>query len=348
MRIASRAALVSGLCLVLLAAISTPIAAKEGQLSAEAIWMKDADGRWCLEADDGGFFYAEPIPGVTLHPISGARVLVTMTDVDANTWTIDSETFLTMSGGEPEPVDGSGSQGANNGENGEPSDSGLALPRLALPSNMMAPLAAFFATLLLTFALVASVDEPTRARVTASLGRFSDLSVVEGPGTLAGNYQRGRITGFLTAHPGCHLSGMIRALELGNHQAVHHLRILEHDGKVWCRRDGRLLRYYTDRVNREAELSRLPRPVDVNQLSDVALMILKSIAEQAPNATSPTQRELAANLKTSQQLISHHLRRLETQGLISRERKGLRTRRVLTAEGERSWARLQIPEMTST
>ena len=45
MRIASRAALVSGLCLVLLAAISTPIAAKEGQLSAEAIWMKDADGR---------------------------------------------------------------------------------------------------------------------------------------------------------------------------------------------------------------------------------------------------------------------------------------------------------------
>lgn len=334
-----RASLVAGLCLVLLAAVSTPAMADSHVQSAEAVWLKDPDGIWCLDAvatDD--MVYVEPIVGVTLHPIEGATVLVTYTVENEGVWTIETETLVALADGAPEPVGpgagGSSGSGAGSG--------GLGIS-VALPSNFLAPVMALVGALLLTLALAGAVDEPTRARVVASLSRFSDLSVAEGPGTLAGNYQRGRIIGFLTAHPGCHLSGMIRALELGNHQAVHHLRILEVEGRVWCRRDGRLLRYYTDRVNREAELSRLPRPIDVNQLSDVALMILRSIAEQAPDAPSPTQRELAADLKTSQQLISHHLRRLESQGLISRERRGLKTRRVLTIEGERAWAQLSIP-----
>ena len=179
------------------------------------------------------------------------------------------------------------------------------------------------------------------------MGRFSQLRVTEGSGTLAGTYQRGRLEGFLTAHPGCHLSGIIRALEMGNHQAVHHLRVLENEGRVWCRRDGRLLRYYTSAVDRAAELSNLPRPVDANQLSDVALMVLRSIAEQEKGRPSPTQRELASRLGTSQQLVSHHLKRLESQGLIARRRSGLRTNRELTDEGRRLWATLSEPLSSS-
>ncbi len=335
-----RASLVAGLCLVLLAAISMPAMADSDVQSAEAVWLKDPDGIWCLDAvatDD--MVYVEPIAGVTLHPIEGATVLVSYTVEQEGVWTIESETLIALADSAPEPVGGSdgGSGGGSDGGSG-----GIGVS-LSMPSSIFAPVMALVGALLLTLALAATADEPTRERVIQSMSRFSDLSVSEGPGTLAGNFQRGRITGFLTAHPGCHLSGMIRALELGNHQAVHHLRILEMEGKVWCRRDGRLLRYYTDRVNREAELSRLPRPIDVNQLSDVALMILRSIAEQAPEAPSPTQRELAVELKTSQQLVSHHLRRLESQGLISRERRGLKTRRVLTIEGERAWAQLSIP-----
>lgn len=335
-----RASLVAGLCLVLLTSVSTPAMADSHTQSAEAVWLKDSDGIWYLDAvNSDDIIYVEPIVGVTLHPIDGATVLVTYTVEEEGVWTVESETLVALADGAPEPVGGGdGGSGSNQG-----SESGGIGISIAMPANFVAPLMALVGALLLTLALAATADEPTRARVIQSMSRFSDLSVSEGPGTLAGNYQRGRITGFLTAHPGCHLSGMIRALELGNHQAVHHLRILEMEGKVWCRRDGRLLRYYTDRVNREAELSRLPRPIDVNQLSDVALMVLRSIAEQAPDAPSPTQRQLAAELKTSQQLVSHHLRRLESQGLISRERRGLKTRRVLTIEGERAWAQLSIP-----
>ncbi len=335
-----QASFVAGLCLVLLTAVSTPAMADSHVQSAEAVWSKNSDGIWCLDAlanDD--LVHVEPIVGVTLHPIAGATVLVTYTVESEGVWTIESETLVRLADGGSEPIGtGSGGEGAGAGSGSD----GLGVSS-TIPSTIFAPLMALVGALLLTLALAATADEPTRARVFQSMSRFSDLSVSEGPGTLAGNYQRGRIIGFLTAHPGCHLSGMIRALELGNHQAVHHLRILELEGNVWCRRDGRLLRYYTDRVNREAELSRLPRPIDVNQLSDVGLMILRSIAEQSPDAPSPTQRELAAELKTSQQLVSHHLRRLESQGLISRERRGLKTRRVLTIEGERAWAQLSIP-----
>jgi len=212
----------------------------------------------------------------------------------------------------------------------------LSLPAMSFAST-------FIAVTFLALALVSAGDEPTRAKISRSMGRFSQLRVTEGTGTLAGTYQRGRLEGFLTAHPGCHLSGIIRALNLGNHQAVHHLRILEHEGRVWCRRDGRLLRYYTSAVDRAAELSNLPRPVDANQLSDVALMVLRSVVEQEEGQPSPTQRELAFRLDTSQQLVSHHLKRLESQGLITRRRSGLRTNRVLTEEGRRLWTALVEP-----
>ncbi|GEM_PF-278381 len=339
-----RATLVAGLCFVLIASFSMPAMADSHTQSAEAIWVKNSQGVWCLEdLSSQEMIFVEPVAGVSLHPIAGAKVLVTFTADQEGVWTVYSETFISMTDSSPDQIGG--------GEDGEVGDSGSGNGdigiSISMPTNFAAPLIAIIGALVLTLGLATTADEPTRARVVASLGRFSDLSVTEGPGTLAGNYQRGRITGFLTAHPGCHLSGLIRALELGNHQAVHHLRILEQDSKVWCRRDGRLLRYYTEKVNRHAELSRLPRPADVNQLSDVALMILRSIAEQAPESRSPSQRELATELKTSQQLISHHLRRLENQGLISRERRGLRTRRVLTNEGERVWERLQIPPATS-
>ena len=333
---AFRASIVAGLFLVLLCSFSTPAIADTATTTSEATWVRGEDGMWMLESSEtGGLIVANPIPGVTLHPIADAKVLLTYTMNQEGIWLIQSETiveYLNPGNQDPETT-------------GSDSDSSSTEKTILVPTNLLSPLIALIGSLFLLVGLVAGADEPTRARVVESLGRFSDLSVTEGPGTLAGNYQRGRIIGFLTAHPGFHLSGMIRALELGNHQAVHHLRTLEQENKVWCRRDGRLLRYYTSEVNREAELSGLPRPVDVKQISDVALMILRTIAEQTPDSPSPTQRELASELKTSQQLISHHLLRLENQGLISRERRGLRTRRILTSEGEKVWAGLQSPSL---
>ena len=296
----------------------------------EATWVRTSPGVWVLEDSQGMLHEPQPEAGLFLSPVEGRTVGVALAQTLDEIWSIDDIWFVQP--GDQGPVDA-----------GQQSEDGRLV--LSLPAVPYA--SAFLAVVLLSLALVSAGDEPTRAKMARSMGRFSQLRVTEGTGTLAGSYQRGRLEGFLTAHPGCHLSGIIRALEMGNHQAVHHLRVLENEGRVWCRRDGRLLRYYTSAVDRAAELSNLPRPVDANQLSDVALMVLRSIAEQEEGHPSPTQRELASRLETSQQLVSHHLKRLESQGLISRRRRGLRTNRELTDEGMRLWATLVEPLSSS-
>ena len=296
----------------------------------EATWVRTSPGVWVLEDSQGMLHEPQPEAGLFLSPVEGRTVGVALAQTLDEIWSIDDIWFVQS--GDQGPVDA-----------GQQSEDGRLV--LSLPAVPYA--SAFLAVVLLSLALVSAGDEPTRAKMARSMGRFSQLRVTEGTGTLAGSYQRGRLEGFLTAHPGCHLSGIIRALEMGNHQAVHHLRVLENEDRVWCRRDGRLLRYYTSAVDRAAELSNLPRPVDANQLSDVALMVLRSIAEQEEGHPSPTQRELASRLETSQQLVSHHLKRLESQGLISRKRRGLRTNRELTDEGMRLWATLVEPLSSS-
>ena len=312
--------------LTILLVVSSPSVAAD----QEATWVRTSPGVWVLEDSQGMLHEPQPEAGLFLSPVEGRTVGVVLSQTLDEIWSIDDIWFVQS--GDQGPVDA-----------GQQSEDGRLV--LSLPAVPYA--SAFLAVVLLSLALVSAGDEPTRAKMARSMGRFSQLRVTEGTGTLAGSYQRGRLEGFLTAHPGCHLSGIIRALEMGNHQAVHHLRVLENEDRVWCRRDGRLLRYYTSAVDRAAELSNLPRPVDANQLSDVALMVLRSIAEQEEGHPSPTQRELASRLETSQQLVSHHLKRLESQGLISRRRRGLRTNRELTDEGMRLWATLVEPLSSS-
>ena len=312
--------------LTILLVVSTPSVTAD----QEATWVRTSPGVWMLEDSQGLLHEPQPEAGLFLSPVEGRTVGVALAQALDGIWSID-DIWFAQSGGQS-PVDA-----------GQQSEDGRLV--LSLPAVPYA--SAFLAVVLLSLALVSAGDEPTRAKMARSMGRFSQLRVTEGTGTLAGSYQRGRLEGFLTAHPGCHLSGIIRALEMGNHQAVHHLRVLENEDRVWCRRDGRLLRYYTSAVDRAAELSNLPRPVDANQLSDVALMVLRSIAEHEEGHPSPTQRELASRLETSQQLVSHHLKRLESQGLISRKRRGLRTNRELTDEGMRLWATLVEPLSSS-
>ena len=312
--------------LPILLVVSAPSVAAD----QEATWVRISPGVWMLEDSQGMLHEPQPEAGLFLSPVEGRTVGVALAQALDGIWSID-DIWFAQSGGQS-PVDA--------GQQSEDGQFVLSLPAVPYAS-------AFLAVVLLSLALVSAGDEPTRAKMVRSMGRFSQLRVTEGTGTLAGSYQRGRLEGFLTAHPGCHLSGIIRALEMGNHQAVHHLRVLENEDRVWCRRDGRLLRFYTSAVDRAAELSNLPRPVDANQLSDVALMVLRSIAEQDEGRPSPTQRELASRLETSQQLVSHHLKRLESQGLIARKRSGLRTNRKLTDEGMRLWATLVEPLSSS-
>ena len=309
--------------LVMLVVLAPTVAAQQ-----EATWVRTSPGVWMLEDSQGILIEPNPEPGLILNPEEGEKIGFALSLSNSGTlrisdyWNILDDTT---------PIE---EKEENYAESND---------RVAIALPVLPQVSAFLAIILLSLALVSAGDEPTRAKMVRSMGRFSQLRITEGTGTLAGTYQRGRLEGFLTAHPGCHLSGIIRALEMGNHQAVHHLRILENEGKIWCRRDGRLLRYYTSAVDRAAEISNLPRPVDANQLSDVALMVLRSIAEHEDGHKPPTQRELASKIGTSQQLVGHHLKRLESQGLIVRKRSGLRTNRELTQEGMRLWATLVEP-----
>ncbi|MEE3269977.1 MAG: MarR family transcriptional regulator [Candidatus Thermoplasmatota archaeon] len=319
----SRAHTIAFMALAMLVVFTPTVAADQ-----TATWVRPSPGVWMLEDSDGLLLDPQPQPGLVLSPMEGEKIGFTLSIATDGTSTISEYWDIEVETPVFEDTDEDGAETSK---------------RVSISLPVLPQASAFLAIVLFSIALVSAGDEPTRAKMFRSMGRFSQLRVTEGTGTLAGTYQRGRLEGFLTAHPGCHLSGIIRALEMGNHQAVHHLRIMENEGNVWCRRDGRLLRYYTSAVDRAAETSNLPRPVDVRQLSDVALMVLRSIAEQEDGQKTPTQREMASSLGTSQQLVGHHLKRLESQGLITRKRSGLRTNTELTEEGMRLWATLVEP-----
>ncbi len=146
-----------------------------------------------------------------------------------------------------------------------------------------------------------------------------------------GEFQRGRIIGFLVANPGAHFRALLGALSMSNGQLAHHLKVLEAEEKLWRRRDGRLVRFYPATV-RKMDEDDLPVPLltpDPNSLQGKILTLLDQTGNEYINLS---QRELAERLEASQQLISHHLRTLEKYGLVEREKVGLRYRYELTRE----------------
>jgi DNA-binding MarR family transcriptional regulator len=147
-----------------------------------------------------------------------------------------------------------------------------------------------------------------------------------------GDYQRGRIIGFLVANPGAHFRALLGALSMSNGQLTHHLKVLEGEDKLWRRRDGRLVRFYPASVTQQTDSEELPVPLltpDPNSLQGKILFLLDQTENEYINLS---QRELSERLEASQQLISHHLRTLEKYGLVERQKVGLRYRYELTRE----------------
>ena len=152
--------------------------------------------------------------------------------------------------------------------------------------------------------------------------------------TSDGRYQRGRLMGYLTANPGCHFRALMAALEMSNGQITHHLKVLEEDGGIWRRPDGRLVRFYPFTSNLhpgiiEGELPLPPLSPDPNSLQG---KILRLLDDDGNMKKFPTQAELAHRLDRSQQLVSHHLRTLQKFGLVEKRKMGVRNRYSLTRE----------------
>ena len=158
------------------------------------------------------------------------------------------------------------------------------------------------------------------------IGRTSETS--------DGRYQRGRLTGYLTANPGCHFRALMAALDMSNGQITHHLKVLENEERVWRRADGRLVRFYPYTSNLHPGISEedLPLPPLSPDPKSLQGKILRLLDDDGQMGDLPTQAELASRLDRSQQLVSHHLRTLQKFGLVEKRRMGMRNRYRLTRE----------------
>jgi predicted transcriptional regulator len=157
------------------------------------------------------------------------------------------------------------------------------------------------------------------------------------PGPRAdGDPSRQRIVSFLERNQGAHLSAIVRALMLGNHQATIHLKTLEAAASVWGRKEGVFLRYYTASIPTNTPAEQLPNPQVIYTPDTMQFRILDRLARNPPGTSSTgplTQGQLAEELGCSQQLVSHHLISLEGGGCVSTKRSGFRKQWRVLAPG---------------
>ncbi len=151
-----------------------------------------------------------------------------------------------------------------------------------------------------------------------------------------GAQTRERISSFVELNQGIHLSGIIRALELGNHQAALHMRTLASEAKVWSRTEGRYLRFYTSSVSPQTPPDQLPNPPVAYPPDSMQWKLLDRLARnpESIGVKGPlTQGKLATQLDCSQQLVSHHMLSLEESGCVVSRRAGFRKVWKVTAAG---------------
>ena len=173
----------------------------------------------------------------------------------------------------------------------------------------------------------------TATAILASEGaRFAILLAVMGP-LLAitqrgegGIFTRGRLLGFIEAHPGIHFSALRDALELGNGVTAHHIQILEKEGRVISWMDGRVRRFASSGVD-QTRLQEIQNPVTGMQIA-----ILQILSESG--ALGIHTGELRTQLETSRQLLSYHMKQLSERNFVKSSGRGRSIRWNLLDEGQ--------------
>lgn len=174
----------------------------------------------------------------------------------------------------------------------------------------------------------------TATAIFASEGaRFAILLAVMGP-LLAitqrgegGIFTRGRLLGFIEAHPGIHFSALRDALELGNGVTAHHIQILEKEGRVISWMDGRVRRFASSGVD-QTRLQEIQNPVTGMQIA-----ILQVLSESG--AIGIHTGELRTKLATSRQLLSYHMKQLSERNYVKSSGRGRSLRWNLLEEGQK-------------
>jgi predicted transcriptional regulator len=125
--------------------------------------------------------------------------------------------------------------------------------------------------------------------------------------------KRGMIRGYILVHPGDSYSDIKRNLGLPSGTLTYHLGILEHEGIVRSRIDGKRRRFFP----REARL-----PENGGAMHEVQLRLLRAVR----SVPGLTVTDIAGALGIGSQLTLYHLRDLASTGAVRFERRGLRLR----------------------
>jgi predicted transcriptional regulator len=142
------------------------------------------------------------------------------------------------------------------------------------------------------------------ARAIAAVAAFTRIQ----QDRALGHERRDRIVRLLEATPGRSFSDVKRTLGLTNGVIVHHLRILEAQGLVCRRREGKRVRLYAGPAP----------PPDTPYLTQVQQRLLRAVAGR-PGAV---QRELIQGTGLARSTASYHLRHLAVAGMVVWRRRG--------------------------
>ncbi len=121
---------------------------------------------------------------------------------------------------------------------------------------------------------------------------------------------RERIYEYITGHPGDHYNSIKKKLALNNGALTYHLRTLEEQKFIKSMPDGIYKRFYPVDM-------KVPRINGLGMYSMQGRILM--IISQHPGII---QKDVAAALGASQQIISYHIKQLTDEGLIRAERRG--------------------------
>ena len=151
--------------------------------------------------------------------------------------------------------------------------------------------------------------------------------------TKDGEFQRGRLYGYIESNPGIHLSALTRLSDLGNNQATYHLDRLEKEGRIWSRRDGRLLIFFADSVAMDTSFSSPLLDINFSKNSIKRSILMNLNQADLMDLAGPSGSQLAKEIGVSPQVFSYHIRSLIDWNMVERKRSGLKVSISITELG---------------
>ena len=151
--------------------------------------------------------------------------------------------------------------------------------------------------------------------------------------TKDGEFQRGRLYGYIESNPGIHLSALTRLSDLGNNQATYHLDKLEKEERIWSRRDGRLLIFFADSVPKDASFSSPVLDINFSKNSIKRSILMHLNQADLMDLAGSSGSQLAKELGVSPQVFSYHIRSLIDWDMVERKRSGLKVSLSITELG---------------